>query len=1097
MMSSSKAPASEPSPTPPPLTCACKRERCDKCHLCSRCGCEHDGIPIAEKVKRGRGRPKRTEPKPKEKNTNGATVDRSDPSTRLDGRARRAATLSQTYEEEEDPEPDSIPKEWTLLPHREILRFFGDDEKAVNNFSNHCGSAVFRHNVDTWKTTEDPHYGKSVVFRMYEKILRLVAESVCGREAADASVVAFLQKISSKTVFSSSSKEVSEVFQPLASVMMATKRNSIERRTARAMLCGIFKFSEMSRMENEVPGFHVGKSSYSRGKEDFKTLVKDGVLETEIRSVERIDQNLVAEVITSIVSCDNVTYRLGETKRIVLDGRYYDVPALRRRTFLSVMWDLYVKQTGDARVSRSGFYRVCRVLTRGDDDKCTEVRGLLVDDSFSTMKRIISDFIPDESVELIRCLTVLGYWLEYGCFTDALVESNLVTVNCPRHQSAFGLAAQDASISRGVCCAPCEGMNTLFTYIDKTVKSNGGDTATMSVVHNCFEKIELYMAHRLRVVHQERAVLKLLDSAQMQAMQGEGLDEAVVTIDFKLNTEPVRFCNNKVEHAWESGLRWHGAMVHFWTAEPEVTEKLSEQKLYYNYIANAGDSQPKFAVAALIEAVLTDIKRDLPHIKRIVVRSDNATCYQHAFVAVLLPILGWSNGIEITRFIQTEVESGKSLLGAQFARAATHVNAWVRQDHDCTTPSQLVAALISDGGMPDTTSEAVEYDRGSLQLLSDKVGGMEKSFAALVGKVNDILYEYDHLTFSSRKDTSVFDVRSCPTVFARAFKYSEIGLGKLVEIDMTIGVCTLQACEDEDAIEPYDSEDPICESNWEQSANTEDDGDGDNEDDSELNLSSEVVLPRCAVGLVTGVRVVCDAQIRRRTRKLPCSPDAVSDLPASREPVRTNEKNMVTWAKQYLIGLKNDHSHGAVDVSNLSKEMTTLRYRFPDVNTVTQSRLQQGWAQRPAKERMDSVRCIPRYMNDVNTLLKRGGSDRHDKMGPKRIVEVLRSWNTTSYDIPGENEVRAMISQLRVENRKRGAPTEDPKPRKKRKMEQKYADFLQELVTTNPQIGRKEAVPLFRKKFPEATTLYSDVRLKSKISILKGMLSKAATNAQS
>ncbi|KAG4038331.1 hypothetical protein PC123_g26107 [Phytophthora cactorum] len=187
-------------------------------------------------------------------------------------------------------------------------------------------------------------------------------------------------------------------------------------------------------------------------------------------------------------------------------------------------------------------------------------------------------------------------------------------------------------------------------------------------------------------------------------------------------------------------------MVHFWTAESEATEpeqKFSEQNLYYNYIANADNGQPKFTVAALIEAMLTDIKRDLPQIKCVVARSDNASSYQNEFVAVLLPILGWSNGIEIITFIQTEAEAGKSLLGAQFARAATKVNAWVRKDHHCTTPSQLIGALISDGGMPDTTAETVEYDRGSLQLLSDQIGRLEKSFAALTTKVNDILYEYE------------------------------------------------------------------------------------------------------------------------------------------------------------------------------------------------------------------------------------------------------------------------------------------------------------------------------------------------------------------
>ncbi|EGZ24708.1 hypothetical protein PHYSODRAFT_446320, partial [Phytophthora sojae] len=63
----------------------------------------------------------------------------------------------------------------------------------------------------------------------------------------------------------------------------------------------------------------------------------------------------------------------------------------------------------------------------------------------------------------------------------------------------------------------------------------------LSVVRDCFEKLELYMGHRLRVVNQQRAVSKMLDTLKKQAMQDEGLNEAVVTIDFKLNAEPLSF----------------------------------------------------------------------------------------------------------------------------------------------------------------------------------------------------------------------------------------------------------------------------------------------------------------------------------------------------------------------------------------------------------------------------------------------------------------------------------------------------------------------------------------------------------------------------
>jgi hypothetical protein len=41
----------------PPITCGCHAPRCEECFLCSKCGCDHDGIPVVEKMTRKRGRP--------------------------------------------------------------------------------------------------------------------------------------------------------------------------------------------------------------------------------------------------------------------------------------------------------------------------------------------------------------------------------------------------------------------------------------------------------------------------------------------------------------------------------------------------------------------------------------------------------------------------------------------------------------------------------------------------------------------------------------------------------------------------------------------------------------------------------------------------------------------------------------------------------------------------------------------------------------------------------------------------------------------------------------------------------------------------------
>ena len=38
-----------------PLTCSCKRPCCSQCGACSRCGCDHDGTSVEEKLARRRG----------------------------------------------------------------------------------------------------------------------------------------------------------------------------------------------------------------------------------------------------------------------------------------------------------------------------------------------------------------------------------------------------------------------------------------------------------------------------------------------------------------------------------------------------------------------------------------------------------------------------------------------------------------------------------------------------------------------------------------------------------------------------------------------------------------------------------------------------------------------------------------------------------------------------------------------------------------------------------------------------------------------------------------------------------------------------------
>ncbi|KAE8993256.1 hypothetical protein PR002_g20295 [Phytophthora rubi] len=274
------------------------------------------------------------------------------------------------------------------------------------------------------------------------------------------------------------------------------------------------------------------------------------------------------------------------------------------------------------------------------------------------------------------------------------------------------------------------------------------------------------------------------------------------------------------------------------------------------------------------------------------------------------------------------------------------------------------------------------------------------------------------------------------------------------------------------------------------------DSDTESGDEDELDLSAEIVLPRCVIGRVTGVRVATEARIRRRLKTWKCSRGAVADLPTTRKKGREKEKSVVAYAKKNLVDMKNAGSFAVAEVSDLPQPMMAMFDRF--VGEVPVPTLGQGWAQRPAHGTMYGAKYISRFMKEVTEMFKRGAENKSDKIGPARMVETLRLNYPKRYDIPGESEVRTAISTLYAGQRKRPAATSDgslqPPLKKQFRMEQRYADFLKELVMNHPGMLPKAALPLFRKEYPDADTeVYTDARVKLKMTASRRHFKEAST----
>jgi hypothetical protein len=152
-------------------------------------------------------------------------------------------------------------------------------------------------------------------------------------------------------------------------------------------------------------------------------------------------------------------------------------------------------------------------------------------------------------------------------------------------------------------------------------------------------------------------------------------------------------------------MLWHRAAIYhlpqLYASSSTVPTELS--LLFYDHTVSNDTKQDMWSVASLIEAIMMRIRRDLSHVKEIVLASDNATCYQNQVLPSLLSFLAATVGLHIFSLLPREVQDGKSIVDAHFALAMLHVNRFVKAGHDATCWNTIPAC------QPDRGRSAVKY----------------------------------------------------------------------------------------------------------------------------------------------------------------------------------------------------------------------------------------------------------------------------------------------------------------------------------------------------------------------------------------------------
>jgi CMP-2-keto-3-deoxyoctulosonic acid synthetase len=80
-----------------------------------------------------------------------------------------------------------------------------------------------------------------------------------------------------------------------------------------------------------------------------------------------------------------------------------------------------------------------------------------------------------------------------------------------------------------------------------------------------------------------------------------------------------------VDQFGKKGLSWHGAMVYYICSANHDEGKIC----YYDHISGGDSSHDWMALLSDSEGIVIQLQKDLPHIKKVSIQTDNAKCYQN------------------------------------------------------------------------------------------------------------------------------------------------------------------------------------------------------------------------------------------------------------------------------------------------------------------------------------------------------------------------------------------------------------------------------------------------------------------------------------
>ena len=172
--------------------------------------------------------------------------------------------------------------------------------------------------------------------------------------------------------------------------------------------------------------------------------------------------------------------------------------------------------------------------------------------------------------------------------------------------------------------------------------------------------IEAWKAHLLRSVNQDEARIDILNALKEQ--------EVLVVLDWAMKFLPRKYRESQADWYGKRGISWH-ISVATRKSKGEI-EMLTLIQVFQSC------SQDSIAVLAAIEDVVKQLKEEMPDIKSIIFRQDNAGCYHSAATMLGLQQLACQQNVAL-RMDFSDPQGGKDPCDRKAATVKSHMRTFL------------------------------------------------------------------------------------------------------------------------------------------------------------------------------------------------------------------------------------------------------------------------------------------------------------------------------------------------------------------------------------------------------------------------------------